>query len=149
MDIINACGDHTTMRAWVKEKLHISPTEQGDLWLPLVLTARGVLYAEAIAKTTNGYQQPYHLNDRQRQPLYYLGFKLLEYLNATPAVYLMQFSFKESELLFDRLIPFPDQPAIASVGVQEPDLFECHLLCTTNQPIYDLVIATKNHEKVN
>jgi hypothetical protein len=43
-------------------------------------------------------------------------------------------------ILFDRLIPFPDEPAIASIGVQEPNLFTCHWLCLTHQPILDLKI---------
>ncbi|WP_019499623.1 hypothetical protein [Pseudanabaena sp. PCC 6802] len=43
-------------------------------------------------------------------------------------------------ILFDRLIPFPDEPAIASIGVQEPNLFACHWLCLTQQPILDLKI---------
>lgn len=142
-DIITTCAELETIRNWVNQKFGYSSTDQGKFWLPLVCTARGTLYAEVITKLENGkYHQPYHLSDRLRQPLYRLGFSLLDHLKASPAVYLLQFDFKESELLFDRLIPSPDQPAIASVGVQEPDLYECHLLCTMNQPIYDLVIKS-------
>jgi len=95
-----------------------------------------------IGQDSNGsYYQPVHLSDRHRQPLYRLGFQLLDVLSAPPAVYLLQFAWAEEyKVCFDRLIPFPDKPAIASVGVQTPDLFECHWLCITGQPIHDLVI---------
>jgi hypothetical protein len=144
-DIITTCSDLTAFRNWVHRELGFAWTDRGNFWLPIVYTARGVMYAEVITKLASNpdkYDQPYHLKDNLRQPLYRLGFRLLNYVNAEPAVYLLQFDFDRSNnsLLFDRLIPFPDRPAIASVGVQEPDLYECHLLCTTKQPIYDLVI---------
>ncbi len=146
-DIIATCSDLTALRNWVNQEFGFGSTNQGNFWLPIVCTARGVIYAEVITKLASNpdkYHQPYHLKDHLRQPLYRLGFRLLDYLNAGPAVYLLQFDFDDSNnsVLFDRLIPFPDKPAIASVGVQEPDLYECHLLCTTNQPIYDLVIKS-------
>jgi hypothetical protein len=144
-DIFTTCAELTSIRNWVNQSLGFNPIESGNFWLPIVCTARGIMYAEVISRLKNDqYHQPYHLQDKLRQPLYRLGFQLLEYLNAPPAVYLLQFDFDNSKsFLFDRLIPFPDKPAIASVGVQEPDLFECHLLCTTNQPIYDLVIKNR------
>lgn len=148
-DIITTCSDLTALRSWVEREFSFGSTDRGNFWLPLVCTARGIIYGEVITKVSNQsddsdkYHQPYHLKDRLRQPLYRLGFRLLDYVKADPAVYLLQFDFDQSNnaVLFDRLIPFPDKPAIASVGVQEPDLYECHLLCTTNQPVYDLVIT--------
>jgi hypothetical protein len=148
-DIIATCADLTGIRNWVKQKFGFEYTDRGNFWLPLVLTARGVIYAEVITKLEGKYHQPYHLKDDRRQPLYRLGLQLLDYVRASPAVYLLQFDYDSTDdsaktILFDRLIPFPDHPAIASVGVQKPDLYECHLLCTTNQPIYDLVIKAQD-----
>jgi len=144
-DIIETCENLIAIRSWVKQEFGLGYTEQGNFWLPIVLTARGAIYAEVITKFEGKYHQPYHLKDDRRQPLYSLGLQLLDHVEASPAVYLLQFDFDATEaILFDRLIPFPDKPAIASVGVQEPDLFECHLLCTTNQPIYDLVIKVND-----
>lgn len=124
-------------------------TGMGQFWLPIVLTAKGALYAEAIgAEDPNAegfpskFFQPLHLSDRWRQPLYRLGQQLLRSLSAPPATYLMQFGFQGDTICFDRLLPFPAAPAIASLGVQSPDLFVCHWLCITNQPILDLTISS-------
>ena len=150
IDIIAACHDIDGLRTWVSENQGIMSTELGNFWLPIVWTARGPLYAEAISRRQDGsYHQPFHLRDRVRQPLYQLGFNLLSNLDASPAVYLLQFDLIESltksssdhaEIRFDRLLPSPDEPAKASIGVQEPNLFDCHWLCITRSPIYDLVI---------
>jgi hypothetical protein len=128
-------------------------TGKGTYWLPIVLTARGPLYAEAIGPSepgtalpasqaaANGYIQPIHLLDSQRQPLYALGYQLLRTLEAPPAVYFIQFGWRDSEVWFDRLIPFPPIPAIASLGTQTPDLLTCHWRCLTNQPIRELTVS--------
>lgn len=118
-------------------------TADGNHWLPIVLTAKGVLFGEVITQVTQPvttYQQPLHLVDAQRQPLYQLGQRLMQSLEARPGVYLLQFGLQDDEVLFDRLIPFPDWPAIASLGVQSPDLYRCHWRCLTHQPIRDLMI---------
>lgn len=132
---------------------------EGDHWLPIVLTAKGPLYAEVIGKVTGkpeasealasqsksaGYVQPIHLTDAQRQPLYELGYRLLRSLQAIPSVYLMQFGFKGQEFWFDRLLPFPAEPAIASLYVQQPNLLTCHWRCLANQPLRELSISTPN-----
>jgi hypothetical protein len=131
-------------------------TGLGDYWLPIVLTAKGPLYAEVIGKETAqseatgvsatkpelAYVQPIHFTDAQRQSLYELGYRLLQSLQAPPSVYLMQFGFKGQELWFDRLFPFPSAPAIASLNVQQPDLFTCHWRCLTHQSLRELSIAT-------
>jgi hypothetical protein len=141
LDIFSRCADLECLRTWVLDQEGIFPTSSGKLWLPLVHTFHGTLYAEVISQINeNQYHQPFHLNDQTKQPLYRLGYNLISWLQAPPAVYLLQFALELDQLLFDRLLPAPTAPAIASVGVQEPNLYECHLLCTTNQPIYDLVI---------
>lgn len=141
-----ACRDVMTLRQQVEDKFQ-SATGAGEFWLPIVLTAKGPLYAEAIAtdSTPIGYLQPFHLHDRWRQPLYSLGHRLLKFLSATPATYLMQFGFCEDAIVFDRLFPFPAAPAVASLKVQSPDLFTCHWHCLNRIPLLDLTIAPLNH----
>jgi hypothetical protein len=144
--IHQACDDVPGLRQWVEEKLQVV-TGDFDLWLPVVLTAKGPLYGEVIgldASSPHGYRQPVDLSDQQRQPLYRLGFDLLHHLQAPPAVYLIQFGFAQEKIGFDRLFPFPAAPAVASLGVQEPDLFTCHWYCLTGKPIRDLLILEKN-----
>ncbi|MDY6783148.1 MAG: hypothetical protein SW833_11490 [Cyanobacteriota bacterium] len=138
--LYRACGDVRKTREWVEKKLNYR-TAEGNLWLPVALTAKGPLYGEAIAAAAETYRQPAHLSDSNRQPLYHLAYKLLEGLGASPAVYLLQFRLEGSEILFDRLYPFPAEPAIASLGVQQPDLFACHGLCAIGQPLLDLTIV--------
>ena len=117
-------------------------TGDGTQWLPIVATAKGALFGEVIAPAEDGsYHQPVHLDDAQRQPLYALGQRLLRSLHATPSVYLLQFGWQGDTLCFDRLIPFPDAPAIASLTVQQPHLFDCHWCCLTNQPVRELIVS--------
>lgn len=136
--IYQACRDVDGLRDRARPHAAVGA---GSFWLPIVLTAKGALYAEAIAPSaTSGYHQPLHLTDRQRQPLYHLAQQLLQSLSAPPAVYLLQFGFQADQGCFDRLIPFPDTPSIASLDVQTPNLYECHWRCLTGQPIKDLQI---------
>lgn len=125
----------------------------GRYWLPIVLTAKGALYAEAIAahseSPSGSYVQPLHLNDRWRQPLYQQSYRLLQNLQAVPGVYLMQFGVQDEALVFDRLIPFPDVPALASRERQIPNLFVCHLRCLLNQPIHDLLVCAKAYDRLS
>lgn len=152
--VFRACKDVPGMRQWVDRELGVLTAssdiphrlEFGDHWLPIVQTLKGPLYAEAIGEgeTPNSYRQPIDLSDRQRQPLYRLARKLLDFLQAPPAVYLLQFGWQGQDLVFDRLWPFPAAPAIASLGVQEPDLFACHWHCLMGMPLYDVAIAPSN-----
>ncbi len=137
--LFTACQDLLGLRQWVQQHTgHHSRT--ASFWLPLILTAKGILYGEAIAAQADGtYLQPLHLTDKQRQPLYQLGFQLLQQLQATPAVYLMGATYQGAELLFDRLLPFPAIPALGAV--QQPDLFTCHWLCHSRQPLLDVTIS--------
>lgn len=141
-DLYEFCDNVSAARDRVQEKLQVA-VGSGNFWLPVVLTAKGPLYAEAIKLSGElSYSQPVHLSDVWRQQLYELAFGLLDLLNAPPATYLMQFGFVGEKICFDRLWPFPAAPAIASVGVQVPDLFLCHWYCLTNKPIYDIQITS-------
>jgi hypothetical protein len=135
-----ACQDLPGLRQWVQQHTG-HPSSPASFWLPLILTAKGILYGEAITAQTDGtYFQPLNLRDKQRQPLYQLGFQLLQQLSATPAVYLMGASYQGTELFFDRLLPFPATPALAAV--QQPDLLTCHWLCHSRQPLLDITIPS-------
>lgn len=146
--IYQSCRDLISLRRQVKAWGYESG--MGDLWLPIALTAKGPLYGEVIglrgdtstppADTSSRYRQPVHLPDRWRQPLYELGFRLIHALKAPPAVYLVQVGIQAGNVYFDRLIPFPAEPAIASLNRQIPDLFVCHWCCLAGKPIYDLKI---------
>jgi len=152
--VYKACRDVRGLRQVVEQMGYA--TGAGCFWLPLVLTAKGPIYGEVIglAEEYKGkeiseelsllnlkYQQPVHLADAKRQPLYHLGYRLLQYLSAPPATYLLQFGFKDEKIVFDRLWPYPAAPAIASINIQEPDLFICHWHCLTAKPIFDLTIT--------
>jgi len=144
--IFQTCQNVDNLRQWVEENLGLwissRKTKSGDLWLPIILTKKGPIYGEVIGEDVmpNSYTQPVDLSDKKRQSLYQLGFQLLDHFNAPPSVYLLQFAFFKDQIVFDRLWPFPAAPAIASLGVQKPDLFICHWHCLTDQPILDLII---------
>jgi hypothetical protein len=151
--IYQVCQDVEQLRQQVAQRLGYA-TGVGEFWLPIVLTAKGPLYAEVIAvaepaplpeRSTEPlsltYYQPFHLSDRWRQVVYQLGWQLLRSLSAPPATYLVQFGFQDEQICFDRLFPFPAPPAIASLGIQTPDLFTCHWRCLMDKPILDLKIT--------
>ena len=145
--IYQVCRDISSMRDRVLNQFS-TDTGVGNFWLPIVLTTKGPLYGEVIGLEQNRlssvptYSMPFHFSDIWRQHLYKLAFRLLQSLSAPPATYLMQFGFEDNKIYFDRLWPFPAAPAIASVGLQFPDLFTCHWFCLTNVPIYDLQITS-------
>jgi len=148
--IFKACENVEFFRYLISEKFGyiIRP---GNFWLPIVLTQKGPIYAEAIGSTSQlttellsedlVYSQPVHFSDAMRQQIYEMAYNILKFLNASPATYLMQFGFIDREIWFDRILPFPAAPAIASINTQTPDLFACHWYCLTNQPILDLTIT--------
>lgn len=126
-------------------------TGSGELWLPIVFTTRGPLYAEVIGRQPwvqtslwqakiEPFRQPVHLTDAMRQEVYQLGFRLLKHIKAMPAVYLLQFGLLEDQICFDRLWPFPALPAIASLQRQTPDLFACHWACLVDAPLKEITI---------
>ncbi|OKH33707.1 hypothetical protein NIES2119_22565 [[Phormidium ambiguum] IAM M-71] len=147
--IFKACENVEFLRYLISEKFGYI-TRPGNFWLPVVLTQKGPIYAEAIASTSQlttellsedlVYSQPVHFSDAMRQQIYEMAYNILKFLNASPATYLMQFGFIDREIWFDRIFPFPAAPAIASINTQTPDLFTCHWYCLTNQPILDLTI---------
>ena len=142
--IYQACQDILGRRTWVEEHLKCKSNPNlnwlGDLWLPVVWTTKGPLYGEVIGEGVmpNAYEQPVKLADNLRQALYSKASQCLEALEAPPSVYLLQFSVIEQEIIFDRLWPFPAAPAIASLGIQSPDLFSCHWQCLTDQAIAEI-----------
>lgn len=145
-EIYQTCKDVSRLRTEVKERLGYRVDREtslfGDLWLPIILTAKGPVYGEVIGEGAipNSYQQPIHLNDRLRQSVYKLAYQLLNFLQATNSVYLLQFSCHGQEIIFDRLWPFPAAPALASLNKQQPNLYACYWYCLTNQPIPELII---------
>jgi hypothetical protein len=145
--IFSACRNIGKTRQLVEHTLGyktcVGDFALGHLWLPIVLTKKGPLYAEVIGEGAipNSYEQPIDLPNRVRQSLYSLAFNLLEAISALPAVYLLQFSLRGQEIIFDRLWPFPAAPALASLRSQDPDLYTCHWYCLTDQPIVDLTIT--------
>jgi len=146
--VYKACYEVDKRRKWVENHFgYKTSTENlwlGDLWLPIICTSKGVVYGEVIGEgeIPNSYDQPHDLTDDLRQPLYRLGFELLESIGATPAVYLLQFRMLDNNIIFDRLWPFPATPAIASIKVQQPDLFTCHWHCLIDHPFYDVKIPS-------
>ena len=149
--IYQTCRDVPGLRQRLARQLGIGVGD-GCFWLPVILTAKGPLYGEVIslggAKIPDdkslynlSYYQPIHLSDATKQQLYQMGHCLMRLLSAPPATYLVQFAFQDSEICFDRLWPFPAPPAIASLGVQEPDLFTCHWHCLNSLPVLDLTIT--------
>lgn len=158
--IYQDCRDVSGLRQCAAQQLGCC-VGNGCYWLPVVVTAKGSLYGEVIklvAETTDipenlflcdlSYEQPFHLSDAKRQQLYQLG-KILQLLLVPPATYLIQFGFQDDNICFDRLWPFPAAPAIASLGVQKPDLFACHWYCLTTQPILDLSITPSVTDQVS
>lgn len=154
--IYRICRDISATRFRVEREFEVL-TGDGNFWLPVVWTAKGPLYGEAIGVTDPAtpeqssvsspslhppFRFPLHLSDVWRQPLYALAYRLLQSLEAPPATYLMQFGFQGQEICFDRLWPFPAAPAIATLGVQSPDLLTCHWYCLTEKPIYDIQVCS-------
>jgi hypothetical protein len=138
-DISQICLDIDALRHLAATRMGVKLGDGGNLWLPIIWTARGPMYGEVIGVLdADIYRQPIHLNDVDRQPLYQFGYQLLTHLEAPPATYLMQFSHPEREVVFDRILPFPTLPALASIDIQSPDLFACHWRCITRQPMVDI-----------
>lgn len=142
-DIFNACRQTAKMQQWVAVEAGVA-AGVGNCWLPIVNTRQGIFYAAAINQIGDRYQQPFHLAGQQLRSVYQLAAKLVEQLQAPPAVYLLAFGFVDRELVFDRLLPFPAAPALASINFQQPDLFACHWLCLNNQPVMELLIANQS-----
>ncbi|WP_373541597.1 hypothetical protein [Chamaesiphon sp.] len=129
------CQDIDWLRALAANTTGVKVGGGGNLWLPVIWTAQDPIYGEIVGKSGDDYQQPVALEEIDRQPLYQFSSQLLTRLTAPPATYLVQFSKVAAGIIFDRLFPFPAIPALASIGVQHPDLFDCHWRCITGQSI--------------
>jgi hypothetical protein len=144
--IYQRCKNVIGLRQWVAKELGyriiteklVSP----DFWLPVIVTSKGFIYGEVIGEGVIPYscEQPIDLPDQLRQTLYGLAYQLLTALEPDSAVYLLQFSLQDTEVIFNRLWPFPAAPALASLRVQQPDLYTCHWYCLTNQPIPEVIV---------
>jgi len=134
--IYRACRQVEETRTWAAQQFRFQEGE-GNYWLPAIATEAGILYGKIIGRdrSTQTYQQPISLPIEQYQSLCHLTERLMDWLEAPPAVYLLKFGLESQKIVFDSLQPFPGESAIASVGVQQPDLFACHWLCLTGQPI--------------
>lgn len=130
-----SCQDIDRLRNLAATTTGVKVGEGGNLWLPIIWTAQDPIYRDVIGKSEGNYQQPVDLSDRDRQAIYEFGCQLLAQLTAPPATYLVQFSQSERGIIFDRLFPFPAIPALATIGGQQPDLFDCHWRCITGQSI--------------
>jgi hypothetical protein len=109
------------------------------LTLPLVVTARGILYGEAIGQRGAMAWQPEPLSDPQRQVLYKAAREIL----GSPVklgVTLLHFAVSPEALLFKSLSPFPDESALVTLNSQQPDLFTCHWRCVLGLPVMDLQV---------
>jgi hypothetical protein len=130
------CQQIDRVRDLAATTIGVKVADGGNLWLPIIWTANDPIYGEVIGKIDeDNYRQPIQLEEIDRQSISQFGDRLLTQLNAPPATYLVQFSKTETEIVFDRLFPFPAIPALASIGTQQPDLFECHWRCLTHQSI--------------
>ncbi|UFP95716.1 hypothetical protein [Gloeobacter morelensis] len=111
------------------------------LVLPLVLTARGVLYAEAIGVAGRYLWQPEPLSDKARQILYRFARGLVDLLEPlTPGVYMVYFAVVCGAVRFEKLIAHPDRTALVTLTSQRPDLFCCHWRCALGLPVVDLQV---------
>ena len=148
-NVWRACQDIKGRRRWVEEKLNYKTstkdTPLGDMWLPIIVTEKGLLYKEIIGEGAmpNSYQQPVNLPDRILQPLYNLAYKLLESIEPQPGVYLLQFCLRQSEIIFDRLWPFPAAPALASMRMEQTNLYTYHWYCLSAQSFSNSSIKGK------
>lgn len=130
-----SCQDIDRLRDLAATTTGVKVGNGGNLWLPIIWTAQDPVYREVIGGIDGNYQQPVDVDNLDRQQLYTFGGRLLTQLAAPPATYLVQFSQSETGMIFDRIFPFPAIPALASIGVQQPDLFDCHWRCITGRSI--------------
>jgi len=140
--IYQACSDLEHRRKWVKQHFGYQTSNEnsllGDMWLPIIITKNQLSYSYIISEgeMPNSYQQIFSFPDDLSSLLYNLAHDLLQSIQATPAVYLLQFKILEQKIIFDRLWPFPATPAIATLyNDQQPDLFTYHWHCLSHQSL--------------
>jgi hypothetical protein len=146
-NIYQACRDIEERRAWVSHSLHYKTSQGdssfGDLWLPIMVTSKGLEYGEVIGEgmIPNSYSQPISLERESLKSLHRLASQLLDNLQAPASVYLLQFRLAHREVVFDRLWPFPAAPAIASLRNQQTDLYAAYWNCLRQQAMLDRSLA--------
>ncbi len=130
-----SCQEIDRLRDLAATTTGVSVGDGGNLWLPIIWTVQDPIYGKIIDRSGDDYQQPIDLEASDRQLLHQFSCQLLTQLTAPPATYLLQFSQAERGIIFDRLFPFPAIPTLASIGVGQLDLFDCHWRCITGQSI--------------
>jgi hypothetical protein len=130
-----SCQEIDRLRDLAATTTGVAVGDGGNLWLPIIWTVQDPIYREIIGRSGDDYRQPIDLEASERQRLDRFGYQLLTQLTAPPATYLIQFSQSERGIIFDRLFPFPAIPALASIGVGQLDLFDCHWRCITGRSI--------------
>ena len=130
-----SCQDIDRLRDLAATSTGVKVGDGGNLWLPIIWTAQDPIYREVIGEIDGNYDRLIDIPNLDLIQLHQFGGRLLAQLTAPPATYLVQFSNTETGIIFDRLFPFPAIPALASVGMQKPDLFDCHWRCITGQSI--------------
>lgn len=140
-ECFRACQNVKDRRAWVQNQrgFKVSTEEPGlgDRWLPIVFDGSSVQFGEVIGEgeQPNAYQQPVAIAQSQLRALQALAVPLLKEIAAPPSVYLLQFLSEGSDVLFDRLWPFPAAPAIASLNRAPADLFGLYWQCIKQQQL--------------
>ncbi len=134
--VYKICSNLENRRKWVKQHFGYQTSSDnsllGDLWLPIIFKPRKTIYADIIGEgeMPNSYQQLPSFPETSKNLVCTLASQLLESINATPAVYLLQFKIIKDNIIFDRLWPFPATPAIATINnKQQTDLFTHHWQC--------------------
>ncbi|WP_310413542.1 hypothetical protein [Chamaesiphon sp. OTE_8_metabat_110] len=131
-----SCQEIDRLRDLAATTTGVEVGDGGNLWLPIIWTAQDSIYGEIIGTSgDDDYRQSIDLEASERQQLDRFSYQLLTQLTAPAATYLLQFSQAERGIIFDRLFPFPAIPALASIGVGQLDLFDCHWRCITGQSI--------------
>jgi hypothetical protein len=118
------CQEINSLRHLAAATTGVKVGDGGELWLPVIWTAGEPIYGEVI-----GEIEP----TSDLQLLARFGSQLLAQITAPPATYLVQFSYAQEQVVFDRLFPFPAAPALASIGIQQPDLFASHWRCISEK----------------
>lgn len=126
--IWQTCRDIDRLRHFAATTTGVTVGDGGNIWLPIIWTVTDPIYGETIELSKDGNYRPISIDDRDCRSLEQFSRELLIEIDAPPAVYLIQSNLAATEIVFDRLFPFPAIPTLASIG-RKPDLFECYWRC--------------------